>query len=100
MIHWSQGLFGFVSHLQPLVDALSPYIPSFGAPEEATPPQTPPLWDGNLDIKALASAYRGGLSPVTVVDALYKTIEAYKDVDSAVWIHLADRETVLKAAKE
>jgi allophanate hydrolase len=102
MIHWSQGLFGFVSHLQPLTDALSPYLSGNEASGtiSATPPQTPPLWDGNLDIAALTSAYRNGLSPVTVVDAIFKAIEAYKEIDPAVWIYLIPKETVLAAAKE
>jgi allophanate hydrolase len=99
MIHWSQGLFGFVSHLQPLIDALSPHLSSSEAPG-GTPPQTPPLWDGNLDISALTSAYRSGLSPVAVVDTLYKAVEAYKQIDPAVWIHLSPKDTVLAAAEE
>ncbi|KAI9765127.1 MAG: hypothetical protein M1840_007834 [Geoglossum simile] len=102
MIHWSQGLFGFVSCLQPLTDALSPYLSSNEASDtvSTTPPQTPPLWDGNLDIPALASAYRSGLSPVTVVDSILKAIEAYKEVDPAVWIYQIPKETVLATAKE
>ncbi|KAH0558402.1 hypothetical protein GP486_004937 [Trichoglossum hirsutum] len=98
MIHWSQGLFGFVSHLQPLTDALSPHLSGSETPG-GTPPQTPPLWDGNLDISALASAYRSGLSPVVVADALYKAIEAYAEIDPAVWIHLAPKDAVLAAAE-
>lgn len=98
MIHWSQGLFGFIANLQPLVDVLAPLaVPSPSA--DATPPQTPPAFDGNLTIPSLQQAYKHGLSPVTVVETLYDKIEAYQKVDPAVWIHLEPREHVLAAAK-
>ena len=99
MINWSQGLFGFVGGLQPLLDALEPHrstkpiLPS-------TPPQTPPAWDGKLDIKSLQTAYKAGLSPLTVVDALFDRIEKYKSIDPAVWIRLESRDAVLEATRE
>lgn len=98
MIHWSQGLFGFVADLQPLLDVLVPLAPS-ASTADATPPQTPPDFDGDLSIPALQKAYKSGLSPVTVVEALYNKIEAYQKIDPAVWIHLESKDTVLEAAK-
>ncbi|CAO2647809.1 Nn.00g087310.m01.CDS01 [Neocucurbitaria sp. VM-36] len=98
MIHWSQGLFGFIGSLQPLLDVLAPL--SNGTLEVgSTPPQTPPVFDGDLTISSLQRAYKNGLSPVTVVDALYDKIEAYKSIDPAVWIHLESRENALGAAR-
>jgi allophanate hydrolase len=98
MIHWSQGLFGFVSKLQPLLDILTPLTPPTNT-TQSTPPQTPPVFDGDLTIPALQKAYKNGLSPVTVIEALYNKIEAYHKVDSAVWIHLSPKESALEAAK-
>ncbi|KAF2006983.1 amidase signature enzyme, partial [Amniculicola lignicola CBS 123094] len=98
MIHWSQGLFGFISHLDPLLEALSPLI-SPTASSNSTPPQTPPVWDGGLTIPGLQASYKKGLSPVTVVEALYAKIEAYHKIDPAVWIHLETKDAVLTAAK-
>lgn len=50
MIYWSQGLFGFVSTLQPLVDVFAPYVDAtVSSPTgAATPPMTPTVWDGDL----------------------------------------------------
>lgn len=98
MIHWSQGLFGFVASLQPLLDVLKP-LSAFNNSAESTPPQTPPEFDGDLTVLSLQKAYKDGLSPVTVVEALYNKIETYKKVDPAVWIHLESKENVLEAAK-
>ncbi|KAH7927087.1 amidase signature enzyme [Leucogyrophana mollusca] len=94
MLHWSQGLFGFVSHLQPLADALLPFQIQ---PELDSPPST---WDGDLSLDALAAGYRRGLPPVTVMEQVYERVEAYQRVDPAVWIHLLPRETILEAAKD
>lgn len=74
MIYWSQGLFGFVAELQPLLNALTPSgLPLFS--KLTTPPQTPPLWDGDLSINGLRAAYRQGLSPITVAEAVYDRID-------------------------
>ncbi|KAF2191318.1 amidase signature enzyme [Zopfia rhizophila CBS 207.26] len=98
MIHWSQGLFGFIASLQPLLDVLTPLgkNSSFSQP---TPPQTPPDFDGDLTIPSLQKAYKAGLSPVFMVEALYNKIEAYQKIDPAVWILLESRDNVLEAAK-
>lgn len=96
MINWSQGLFGFVASLQPVLEALK----SFAKPETAinTPPRTPAAWDGKIDIESLQRSYREGLSPITVAEAMYDRIEKYKEVDQAVWIHLEPRDKVIAAA--
>ena len=101
MIPWSQGLFGFTAHLQPMLDALQPLsAQALSADREATPPQTPPVWDGDLSMDALTRSYRAGLSPVAMLDHLYDRIEAYEKVDPAVWIHLVPRQTAIDAARE
>lgn len=97
MLYWSQGLFSFVSTLQPVIDALEPYCPL--AIESVTPPSTPGTWDGDLRIPSLQAAYKSGLSPVTVIESLYKTIEAYAGVDKGVWIHLVKKDDAIEAAK-
>lgn len=99
MIHWSQGLFGFVGDLQPLLDALLPFGQGHLSDSPTTPPQTPPSWDGSLEIRSLQAAYRHGLSPITVADALYDRIEKYRKVDPSVWIHLQSKDAVLEDAK-
>ncbi|KNG45618.1 amidase signature enzyme [Stemphylium lycopersici] len=99
MIHWSQGLFGFIGSLQPLLEALAPFATKQNA-SASTPPQTPPAFDGDLTIAALKKAYKNGLSPVTVVEAVYDKIEAYMKVDPAIWIYLQPRETALEAARQ
>jgi allophanate hydrolase len=65
-----------------------------------TPPQTPPAWDGDVRIPSLQAAYRAGLSPLTVVSALYKSIEAYQLENPGVWIHLESKDNVIKAAED
>lgn len=87
MIYWSQGLFGFVAELQPVLDVLSPW--SRLSTKMTTPPQTPPLWDGDLSVEALKTAYQNGLSPIAVADAVYDRIEKCKYLSSCV-IQLAN----------
>ncbi|USP80109.1 allophanate hydrolase [Curvularia clavata] len=99
MIHWSQGLFGFIGSLEPLLKALEPFTTKQNQ-IDSTPPQTPPEFDGDLTMSSLRQAYKKGLSPLTVVEAIYKKIEAYKEIDPAVWIHLQSRETIMQAARE
>ena len=99
MIHWSQGLFGFVCKLKPLLDALEDYTTqpvSFGS---GMPPQIPPAFDGNMGIRSLQTAFRSGLSPLAVVETVFARIEKYQEIDSAVWIHIETKEAVLLRAR-
>lgn len=99
VIPWSQGLFGFVGGLEGFAEALTPYCQNRPPISSLTPPATPLEWDGDLSLATLTRGYRQGLSIVTVVQSLYKKIEAYAKIDPAVWIHLQPLETVIKAAK-
>ncbi|EDU44688.1 glutamyl-tRNA(Gln) amidotransferase subunit A [Pyrenophora tritici-repentis Pt-1C-BFP] len=98
MIHWSQGLFGFIGCLEPLLGALA-HVSTKKIQVASTPPQTPRTFDGDLTIPALQQAYKNGLSPVTVSEAIYDKIKEYQKIDSAVWIHLQPREAILEAAR-
>lgn len=97
MISWSQGLFGFVADLQPVLDVLSPWQRlSHGV---STPPQTPPTWDGKLGIADLQRSYERGLSPMELVNDLFDRIEKYDQIDPAVWIKRESRDAVLESAR-
>jgi allophanate hydrolase len=98
MISWSQGLFGFIADLDPILEALTPQadVP-LGV---STPPRTPPVWDDKLDFDSLRKSYQSGVSPITVVEAVYARIEKYKEVDPAVWIMLEPKENVMAAAQK
>lgn len=97
MLSWSQGLFGFVAGLGAVLEALAPLAkPTLGID---TPPQTPKAWDGQLDITSLHKAYREGVSPITVAEAVYDRIEKYQTIDPAVWINLEPKDRVLEAAR-
>ncbi|KAF1812756.1 amidase signature enzyme [Eremomyces bilateralis CBS 781.70] len=98
MLHWSQGLFGFVANLQPLLDVLKPLsitTPSSGP----SPLKTIPEWDGDLRLASLQAAYRSGLPAVAVIEALYQKIEAYEKVNPGAWIHLLPKSDILAAAE-
>ncbi|EXJ85428.1 hypothetical protein A1O1_05792 [Capronia coronata CBS 617.96] len=97
MIYWSQGLFGFVAELQPVLDALSPWQKLSN--DTSTPPQTPPVWDGNLGIADLQTSYKNGLSPAELANVLYDRIEKYDLVNPAVWIKRQSRDDVLASAR-
>ncbi|KAF3927346.1 Amidase [Orbilia brochopaga] len=118
MIYWSQGLFGFVGSLDPLIDVLkqystggSPsvssetsksdiaYVSSDGS-EVKSPPQTPPAWDGSLLIDDLQRSYKAGVSPITVLEAVYSKIETYSKIDPAVFIHLVEKKVAFARAEE
>ena len=92
MIYWSQGLFGFVAKLEPLLKCLAPYV--------ATPPQTPPAFDGDLSISSLQKYYRNGLSPMTVMQVVLERIETYSAIDPAVWIYRASKDSVFEQVRE
>lgn len=100
MIHWSEGLFGFIASLQPLLDVLAPFAPLPSSTGDATPPQTPPAWDGDLSISSLHKSYREGLSPVTVAEVILARIETYMKTDDAIWIHLQTKQSVTEAAEQ
>ncbi|KAL8780718.1 MAG: hypothetical protein Q9213_006330 [Squamulea squamosa] len=100
MIHWSEGLFGFIASLQPLLETLAPItsdIVAFGA---RTLPQTPPIFNGDLSISALHDSYRKGLSPATMLEVLFDRIVKYEQTDPAVWIHLETKASVMEKARE
>ncbi|KAK4939424.1 hypothetical protein LTR10_020321 [Elasticomyces elasticus] len=98
MLSWSQGLFGFVANLGPVLDALAPWQKESSG--VSTPPQTPPIWDGKLAIAELRSSYREGVSPLVVVNELFDRIEKYDAVDAAVWIKRQSREDVLMVVEQ
>jgi allophanate hydrolase len=97
MIHWSQGLFGFIGSLQPLLDVLAS-LSTERAGAESLSRQSPVAFNGDLTISTLQQAYKYGLSPVAVIEAIYDKIEAYKTFDPAVWIHLVPKRQALEAA--
>jgi allophanate hydrolase len=45
-------------------------------------------WDSSLDISSLRMDYEAGMKPQTVVQAVYERIEAYREVQPSVWLHL------------
>ena len=100
MIHWSQGLFGFVASLQSMLQCLAPYISIPDSTGSSTPPRTPPAFDGDLSIAALQKSYAAGLSPVTVMEATLNRIEKYTEIDPAVWIYREPTDTVLERARQ
>lgn len=53
MIHWSQGLFGFIASLQPLMDALAPYTGLPASIGGSIPPPNLPAFNGDLSIHSL-----------------------------------------------
>ncbi|KAJ6262733.1 hypothetical protein Dda_1289 [Drechslerella dactyloides] len=117
MIYWSQGLFGFVGSLDPLIEALKQYStdgPSSTASENKksdiayvssdgsevkSPPQTPQAWDGSLLIDDLQRSYRAGVSPISVLEAVFNKIEEYSKVDPAVFIHLIEKKVAFARAE-
>ena len=100
MIHWAQGLFGFVARLDPLLSCLAPYGSNFVVSRSSTPPHAPPAFDGDLSISGLQRSYREGLSPVTVVEIVFGKIEEYAKVDPAVWIYRAPKASVIDQVRQ
>ncbi len=95
MIHWSEGLFGFVASLEPLLDVLA----SYSTHSTRTGPEEPLSFDGDLSICSLQTAYRKGLSPVTVLENVYDRIEKYQITDPAVWLYLETKESAVARVK-
>ena len=100
MIHWSQGLFGFVANLEPLLKGLAPYTASPLSAKGTTPPQTPPTFDGDLSISNLQEAYRTGLSPMTVMQVVLERIEKYSALDPAVWTYRVAQDSVFEQVQQ
>lgn len=100
MISWSQGLFGFVTGLNPLLECFASHVPTPTSGGSSTPPQTPPIFDGNLTIPALQKCYRQGLSPITVIETILDKIDSYHRVDPAIWIHREPRDQILDRARQ
>ncbi|CAK7200045.1 hypothetical protein SEUCBS139899_002733 [Sporothrix eucalyptigena] len=88
------GLFGFAA---PSTDLVA------HAKRTASEPTSTHLstWDGeSLDLMTLQTCYRNGkLSPVDVVNAVFKRIEAYEKENPHAWILLRSRESVLADAR-
>ena len=100
MIHWAEGLFGFIASLQPLVEVLSPYTSIPAEIRGSNPPQTPPAFNGDITIAALQEAYKAGLSPLHVVETVFDRIGKYKQRDPAVWILLETKASALEQARK
>ena len=100
MIHWSQGLFGFVANLDPLLKSLAPYVSTPTAANDTTPPLTPPVFDGDLSIPSLQKAYQNGLSPIIVMQVVLERIEKYSTIDPAVWIHRVPKDSVFEQVQQ
>jgi allophanate hydrolase len=89
MLHFSDGLFGWVADSKALVEQLS------SLKSKAT------RWDGPLDISSLTAAYRSKeLTPTMLVKKLYARIQEYIKVDPAVFITLFSEEEILAKAAE
>ena len=56
-------------------------------------------WDSSLSISSLHADYEAGIKPTTVIHAIFMRIEAYKETQPSVWIHLEPEASVLAAAK-
>ena len=100
VIYWSEGLFGFIASLQPLLEVLAPYTRDSTSIGTSAQPQIPPTFNGDLTISGLQRAYRKGLSPVTMLEVLFGRIEKYEQVDPAVWILLETREAAFERARK
>ena len=100
MIHWSDGLFGFVASLQALLNTLNSFTRSPALVGDKPSAQTPATFDGDLSILSLQKAYRNGIPPVAMIEVVYERIEKYKEVDPSVWIHLETKASALEQARK
>lgn len=57
-------------------------------------------WDSSLGITSLSQDYEAGIKPQHVVQAIFDRIDAYKQVQPSVWIHLQPIGEVMRAANE
>ena len=92
MLHFSDGLFGWVADSKALTEELAEF--------EAQKPH-PQAWNGALDISSLTEAYTAKqLTPSQLVPKLYERIEKYKEIDPVVFITLFSKADALARAKE
>ena len=90
MLHFSDGLFGWVADSKSLVEELSELA--------ALKPQSR-TWNGELDISSLTAAYTSkSLTPSELVEKLYARIEAYSKIDPAVFITLFSKEDTTRSS--
>ena len=94
IIHWSEGLFGFVAELDPLLEAFAPKIAEMEAKQEAS------SFNGDLGLSNLQKAYCKGLSPNSVIEDILTRIEKYSKIDPAVWIHRVPKESLVQRVNE
>ncbi|EOD43074.1 putative allophanate hydrolase protein [Neofusicoccum parvum UCRNP2] len=92
MIHFSEGLFGFVADSGPLLDALAAY-------QETQTPLSSSAWDGAFDVQSLRRAYAAGLSPVTVVKTVLERIEHGRHDNPYIWINVAAEADLIARAE-
>jgi allophanate hydrolase len=57
-------------------------------------------WDSSMEIPSLKLDYEAGIKPQHVVQAIYDRIEAYKEVQPSVWIHIQPIGDVMRAAND
>jgi allophanate hydrolase len=57
-------------------------------------------WDSSLNVSSLLEDYQVGIQPQQVIKAIYDRIEAYKEVQPSLWIHLQPLDAALRAADE
>jgi allophanate hydrolase len=98
MISAFDGLFGFTAASDELLDCARRWR-QLNLP---TPPATPPIWDGeSLDLGTLSSMYKSrALTPMQMVESVYRRIDEYSKHDPSIWIHLRPKESVLEEAAD
>jgi allophanate hydrolase len=57
-------------------------------------------WDFSMNIPSLKQGYESGMEPQHVVQVIYDQIEAYKEIQPSVWIHLQPISDVMRAANQ
>jgi Asp-tRNA(Asn)/Glu-tRNA(Gln) amidotransferase A subunit family amidase len=57
-------------------------------------------WDSSMEILSLKLDYEAGIKPQYVVQAIYDRIEAYKEVQPSVWIHIQPIGDVMRVAND
>jgi nicotinamidase-related amidase len=94
VVWFSEGLFGWVAESSALTDALASLHPD---PLSST---SSAVFEGPLTVKAIKASYASGVSPVAIVQEVYRRVEAYKARDGAVWISIVPEEQALARARE